>query len=481
MNFAFVPIYIKFLGIESYGLIGFFNSLMALSLAFDMGLSTTINRELARLSTTDASPKSARDLVRSLEYIYWSAGAVLGAIIAVLAPWIARWWLKPHNLSVDDTAHAIMLMGAVVFFRWPVALYSGGLMGLRRQVLANGIAIAMATLQGGGAALVLWLVSPTIQAFFFAQILAAMLQIMVLPYFLWRSVPTFAGRPQFSRASLISVWRFAAGMSGITICSVILTQSDKFLLSRFLPLESFGYYVLASSIAGVLSMASMAMFMALFPAFSALASEKTTGALIVLYHRSCQLLSVLLLPATALVAVYSTELLSYYVHDPSIVSNTHLLLSLMSIGNMLLSIMVLPLALQLAYGWTKLSLYKNVVAVVIFVPSIIAMIKAFGAVGAAVTWIALPMGYFLIEVPLMHRRLLKLEKRKWYLKDVGLPLIVSAAVFCGARFLIPPTDNRFATIATMACALAVAFGCSFLLLRKYGDLRSLLTLRKEII
>ncbi len=471
LNFIFVPVYIKFLGIEAYGLIGFFTALMSVSLAFDMGLSTTINRELARLSSGLASPKSARDLVRSLEYVYWGTGALLGFSIVALAPWIGKWWLSPRNLSVHDTIQAIMLMGAVVFLRWPVALYNGGLMGLNRQVLANGLSITMATLQGGGTVLVLWFIAPTIQAFFLSQVVAAIVQIVVLPYFLWRSLPTYPKVPVFSKGSLKSIWRFAAGMSGITICSVVLTQSDKFLLSKFLPLENFGYYVLASSIAGIINLPSMAMYAALFPAFSSLVSENGTDALIVLYHRSCQFLSVLLVPGTVLLAAFSKELLSYYVHNPVIVANTYVLLSLISLGNMFLSIMVLPLALQLAYGWTKLSLYKNVVAVLIFIPVILVMIKNFGAAGAAITWIALPLGYLFFEVPLMHRRLLTAEKRKWYIKDIGFTLIVSVVVIGIVRLLVPPNSSAFLVFPALVVSLTIASGCSMLFLRRYGDLK----------
>ena len=50
MSLAFVPLYIKFMGIESYGLVGIFASLLALFGLLDMGLSTTLNRELAGFS-----------------------------------------------------------------------------------------------------------------------------------------------------------------------------------------------------------------------------------------------------------------------------------------------------------------------------------------------------------------------------------------------------------------------------------------------
>ena len=46
----FVPIYIRLLGIESYGLIGLFVSLTSIVSLLDMGLSTTLSREISILS-----------------------------------------------------------------------------------------------------------------------------------------------------------------------------------------------------------------------------------------------------------------------------------------------------------------------------------------------------------------------------------------------------------------------------------------------
>ena len=45
----FVPLYIKFMGVESYGLVGIYFPLLALSDFLDMRLSDTMNREMARL------------------------------------------------------------------------------------------------------------------------------------------------------------------------------------------------------------------------------------------------------------------------------------------------------------------------------------------------------------------------------------------------------------------------------------------------
>ncbi|HZI25460.1 MAG TPA: polysaccharide biosynthesis protein, partial [Chryseolinea sp.] len=41
MGIAFIPFYIKFMGIESYGLVGFFTTLQGVFALLDFGLTTT--------------------------------------------------------------------------------------------------------------------------------------------------------------------------------------------------------------------------------------------------------------------------------------------------------------------------------------------------------------------------------------------------------------------------------------------------------
>jgi O-antigen/teichoic acid export membrane protein len=97
----------------------------------------------------------------------------------------------------------------------------------------------------------------------------------------------------------------------------------------------------------------------------------------------------------------------------------------------------LPYALQLAHGWTRLSLYVNLVSVIVLVPLIFVMTKQFGAIGAAIVWVILNTGYVLVDIQLMHRRLLPGDKLRWYCQDVGLPM-VSAVLIAGLGRLLMP-------------------------------------------
>ena len=57
-----VPLYVQLLGMEAYGLIGFYVTLRAALLVLDLGLATTVNRAMARLSMDPGQAQPMRDL-----------------------------------------------------------------------------------------------------------------------------------------------------------------------------------------------------------------------------------------------------------------------------------------------------------------------------------------------------------------------------------------------------------------------------------
>jgi len=65
MGLAFVPLYIRYLGMEAYGLIGIFVLLQAWLSILDMGITPTLNREMARFTAGAHTPQSIHNLLRS--------------------------------------------------------------------------------------------------------------------------------------------------------------------------------------------------------------------------------------------------------------------------------------------------------------------------------------------------------------------------------------------------------------------------------
>jgi O-antigen/teichoic acid export membrane protein len=460
MSLAFVPIYIKFLGIEAYGLIGFFAMLQVSFQVLDLGLSQTMNREMARYSVSLDKKSEMRDFVRTFEFGYWAIGIAIGALVLVASPFIAEHWIKAGSIPVSTVQRTVMIMGFVAAFQWPLSFYEGGLLGLQRQVLLNGLKITMSTLSGGGAVLILLFVSPTITAFFTWQIVVSALNVTLITVLLWRSLPSADRSPRFDLRLLRTIWRFAAGMGGITLSSVVLMQMDKVILSKMLSLEMFGYYTLAGVASSVIPVMIVGpLFNALFPRFTSLAAVKDDSALKLLYHQSSQLAAVLVLPVSAVLAFFSFDIVLLWTGSGETARIAAPILSLLVIGMALNGLMSVPYALQLAYGWTSIGFRITLFLTITLVPAIIFMTIRFGAIGAASVWILLNGIYLSIGLPLTHRRLLQGEMRHWF-EDVG-PSLAAALFTAGVgRWLIadqmPPLTSLVCLFIVLLTALLAA-------------------------
>ena len=442
VGLACTPLYIRFIGMEAYGLIGFYFMLQGVIQILDLGLTPTMNREMARYSVLPGRTGEARDFVRTLEVGYWAIGILIGCIVWYSAPYIASHWIKAGNISPAEVRRAVTIMGTLTALQWPLTLYHGGLLGLQRQVVHNGITIAISTLSGGGALLVLWLVSPTVSAFFTWQIAVSLLQVGVTTFALWRCLPGSGHTARFDPGITRNIWRFAAGMSGITITALILTQLDKVILSKMLTLKTFGYYVLAGLVGNGFSGVLIApMFNTIFPRFSALVAAGDEKSLHAMYHGSTQVMAVMILPAAVVIAFFSKEIMHLWTGNLEIANNTAPIVSILVGGTALNGLMHLPYALQLSHGWTRIGLAINTVFIVTLVPAIVLMTTHFGTVGAASVWMGLNTIYMIIGVPLTHRRLLKGEAVRWFTKDVGIPLAGSLAIAGVARLVFPDFES----------------------------------------
>ncbi|MFQ5466617.1 MAG: lipopolysaccharide biosynthesis protein [Kiloniellaceae bacterium] len=456
LSIGAIPLYIRFLGIEAYGVVGIFVTLTALSAIFDAGLGPTATRELARLTTSDEGARDARNLTRTLETIYWIAALGVGATAMLLAETIARHWLQIESLSVEEVSRALRLMGVVLAFQFPAAFYSACLIGLQRQVLLNAVSATGGSLQVLGALAVLWLISPSLEAFYFWFAVSRAAQTGLLAILVWRRLPPAAGRARFDMGQFRRVWRFAAGMGGTAIVGLVLMQVDSLVVSRLLPLSQYGYYMVARTVAQGIFLFVAPVFTAVFPHFSQLVAGAETAHLRGAYHRASQFLSVAIMPATVVLVLFAHEALWAWTGDVEITRNAALLVGILSIGVALNGVQHAPYSLQLAYGWVRFLFASSVLAMAFLVPATIYLTTAYGAQGAASAWLAMNLAVLAVVPPLLHRRILPGALGRWYLVDVARPLLAAALVAGAARWLIPPMEGRALSGLVVVAVFALA-------------------------
>ena len=225
----------------------------------------------------------------------------------------------------------MQLIGVLILCRWPLSFYSSGLVGLERQVLLSWMDFVFALLRSLGAVVVLVFVSPTILAFLVWQIAINIVNTGTVAASLWWSLPR--GRAsRFRPKLLIRVWKFAGGVTAIALVSMLLTDLDKLVVSGLVSLEDFGYYTLASRMAGTLYVAASAVFAAVYPALVRLATEQNEAKFAELYHRGAQILSLLVFPAAITAAVFAKPLIFAWTGNEQIADNTAPIAALLIIG-----------------------------------------------------------------------------------------------------------------------------------------------------
>jgi O-antigen/teichoic acid export membrane protein len=441
---AVVPLQIKFLGTEAFGLIGLYASLLGLMMAIDTGLSSTVNREIARLSASPQTAGEINDVGRTMEPIYWGLALVIGGAIALGASPIAHHWLNTSSISPATTQYAIVLIGLVVALQWPVNLYSGCLLGLQRLVLVNQLNVGFAILRSAAGLGVLWLIEPSIHLFFLSQAAIALAQVagFALAYRLVR--PHRAEPPRFRFAIIRRVAGFAAGVGGTYLLSIPLSYTDKAVLSRLLPLQNFGYYTLAGTVAGGISIMAAPMLAAAFPRFSVLVAENDRARLAELYHRCSNLVAIGVFATAAVMAFFAHDLLYLWVGRIDVADGAWLPLTILCVGMALNNLMTVPSALMLASGWATFGVWQNAISVVVIVPLTIVLALNWGGVGAAAAWTLLNLAYILIGVPILHRRLMPGATARWFLQDLGRPLAAAILVAGAWRLMLPASSGRLA-------------------------------------
>ncbi|BBO99915.1 lipopolysaccharide biosynthesis protein [Sulfuriferula nivalis] len=426
IGLAVVPFYLKYLGIEAYGLIGFFVTTQTLLQLLDMGMAPTINREVARCSAS-GDLKEAGKLLHTLAIIYWCMAGVIALLILALAPWIAEYWLQSKQLSPQIISHAVMLIGLVVACRWPIGLYQGALIGAQRLTVSSGINMAMVTIGSLGAVAVLAFISPTIEAFFIWQACVGIVYAITIRAAAWRIIGDTKAN-HFDADYIRRILKFSLGVGAISFSGIVLTQLDKVILSKTLGLESFGKYMLATMVANSLYILIVPIFNTAYPKFSSLVAQEKLEELFMQYRTASHLLATMLFPLAMVMVLLSQQLIQLWTGNGSLAADVAPLASLLLIGYALHGVMHMPYALMLAQGETRSMLKIYVSLIVIIVPLTAVLSLMYGAVGGALAQLLLFVFYVLMGTWITHKRYFIGFAREWLLIDVGVPLGISLLI-----------------------------------------------------
>jgi O-antigen/teichoic acid export membrane protein len=451
LGLALVPSYIRFLGMEAYALVGLFAVIQAWLALLDLGMTPTLSREMARYAAGTLDLQAVRNLLRSVEIVYLMLATLVALVLTFGGDIIASQWLNLEDLPVATVAGALSLLGIVVALRFCEGIYRSGITGLQQLVWLNGQTIAMSLLRSLGALAVLAFVSPTLQVFFAWQGLVSLLSLSLLAWRLHTQLPRAPDRPRFSLAALRAVRGFAGGVFGVSITAMILWQIDKVVLSRMLGLTDLGHYMLAATVAAGLMLVGGPVVVAVAPALVRQTEAGDTPLLAATYHQAAQLVAAALAPVALLMIAFPYGLLFAWTGDAVLAGRTGPILSLLAIGTFLNALYQVPYQLQVAAGWTSMSLKLFISALLLLIVLLAVLVPMGGPVAAAGAWAIANLMIVCIGMVLCHRRLLIGERRRWIVTDTLMPIGGAVGVMAVALLLQPQaTAGRWVWLGFVA-------------------------------
>ena len=429
-----VPLYVEYMGVEAYGLVGFYTMLQGWFMLLDMGLTPTIGREAARYNGGGLDALLLRRLLRAFEGIFVVVGVAGALALIAAAGTISDHWLKVQQLDLTEVRRAIVLMAVIVALRWLCGLYRGAVSGFERIVWLSGFNIFIATLRFVVVIPYLLAFGATPTDFFTYQLAVAVLEAGLLIGKTYRLLPrvTTSGWIRWQLQPLRGVMPFALSAALTSVIWVLVTQTDKFILSGLIPLADYAYFTLAVLVASGIALLSSPITGAILPRLTLLHAQGDIDGLNRLYRNATQLVVVVALPVVLVLAFFPAQVLTAWTGKAEVAASAAPVLTLYAVGNGILALAAFPYFLQVAYGELRLHLIGNILFVLLFVPLLLVAVSQFGMIGAGYAWIIANLLPFVVWLPIVHHRYFKGLHLDWLIKDIAvivfLPTIAAAFV-----------------------------------------------------
>jgi O-antigen/teichoic acid export membrane protein len=456
IGIVMVPIHVRFMGAEAYGLVGFFAMLQAWFQLLDMGLTPTLAREVAQFRGGAIGSLLLRRLLRAMESFFVGV-ALMGCIVMMIgAGTIATNWLKVQQLSLIEVQNSIILISIIISLRWVSGLYRGAITGFEQLVWLSGFNSIMATARFVMVIPYFIYVGTSPTEFFCYQLVLALIEAVVLVMQTYRLLPAIVSGQsvRWEWSYIRGSMKFSATISFASFVWVMATQADKLMLSKLLSLTEYGYFTLTAVVAGGVVAIANPISGALLPRLTKLSAEGNQTALTALYRSATQLVLVMAVPAILVLAFFADKILWVWTGDAILVHKVALVLTLYAVGSGISVIAAFPYYLQYAKGNLRLHLIGSFLFISIFIPALIFSVEKLGMVGAGATWLAVNLIYFMFWVPVVYRSFAPGLYWPWLMRDV---VATSApAIFCAWIIFMSFTwsTGRLA-IGFQLCAIGV--------------------------
>lgn len=462
VGIVMLPIYLRYMGPEAYGLVGFYTMLNAWFVLLDAGFTPVLARETARFRGGATDAGHLLGLVKALHIIFLMVGVIAAVVFWLSSGYVATHWLNIENLPYSDVRQCVILIGLIIPLRWISGLYRGVINGFERQVWVAGFNFAVGTLRFVAVVLVLELYSSGPVAYFGYQLGVAVAELGCLMWTAHRLLPHRSeGRHVTPLEALRAVAGMAFSMAFTSALWVVLGQYDKLVLSMVLPLSEFGFYSLAAMLASGIHLISVPIGQAVLPRLTKFHAAGDRVSFLHLYRKASRLLSLTVGTAAVTMAIFSWPLLWMWTGDAEAALKGTKILSVYAIGYGCFSLIMITYFMQSALGDLRMQTVANLVMIATMMIGVTIVASRGDALSVVCFWSGAMVLYSILFIPFVHRIFVDEIWKAWLLRDVCVILAALVLPAVTLRFLVPDSESRLAAAILIAASATSGIGLAF--------------------
>ncbi len=435
VTLASVPVYIKYLGAEAYGLIGFFILLQNFTGLLDFGLSTAISRQVARARATANGFAQFSNLLRAVELGFMVVAIVIIVLIYFNSDLMSYKWINPIALAQKDIAYSFQLMGLIIGLKLYSTFYRSGINGFEDQIWNNKATVIVNTLKYGGSSVILIFITQSITTYFEYQLIIALIEIILLRHRFYKNTLNQAIDQHLEKIDwheILKIVPFSLSVAYTSAVVIIIMQLDKLLLSNTISLKELGYLNVISTITSLIIVITTPVFLAYLPKITVLMISKRIQEMTAAYTEMTKLVALITACTTAMIACNAQGIIYAITGSRAAQAWSSEVLVYYAIGTGFYVLGNVQYYLLNALGNLKLYVLGCTISLVFLTPAIFFIVQRYGVLGAGYLWMFYGLIWFILWGMLVHNKVMPKFHTKWLFKDIA-PLVVSTSM---ATFII---------------------------------------------
>ncbi len=451
-TYIFIPLYIKYLGETTYGLVSFFATLQGALTLLGLGLSSTLRREFAIGEEDYENRKRKHLLLRSTENIYVIIAVFIMLICFFGSDFISTKWLNIEELDPRVCSTAISLMGVSIGLQLISNLWFGCILGLGDQVFANGCTVGWAAIKSVGS-VIISILTRNIVLFYSWHIISDILYLIVLRRFISKRLNIHVKWKISDLRNIKTIWKYALGLFAISIIALVTKQFDKALISKYLTLSELGAYNLATTLGGLSIIFASALSVASLTEFTQMVSTKRTDDLNLTFSRYNTLVATVIVTMGVFIATFATDIIRVWTNNEHYINIIKDAAPLVVMALVMIGLQEIPYSLVLAYGNTKINNIVGIASLPMIIVVTYWQILKNGVYGAGLAYIITMAIQTMVYLLWIYKKYMPSLISKLMLKGLILPLTISFSIAFVSKSLISTISSS--SLITVLLAIVI--------------------------